>query len=542
MPPSLQVNVAGITVWEDKAQQLVRSQLQFDDPTAIQVNGATSGDRIRITGVADPTSDADVSSKGYVDGSVQGLSLKKPVRLATRAPVALSALQSGVTIDGVIAAAGDRVLLMGQTNGGENGIWIVGATGFPTRPVDFGGASVPYAACGAYAFVDQGLTLARRGFVCIAPVGADVVGEATDLPFVQVAVRPEDLVDFGLQTPDGLRVGVDKTVIPWLAAPSNAFSGELVAPRLNGLDTARIQAGSDAVNLDYLRTVNQQNAYKAPVHAATTENVADLTAALAVGAALDGVVLTANMRVLVKDQTDGTQNGIYVVVAGGAPERSSDLAAGYGAAGCNVPVMGGTNNAVTTWVCTNANGADVVGTSALVFAPLINPRDIPWLRRDNTFTAQNTFGGLVRVSNATEATSQTIGALRVDGGVAVGGNVFCTQVFNMSDARLKADLVPLADAALNAVDAMRGYEFAWNDHPDNAAAGRSGRTVGLIAQEVNAAGAPLAVHRDADSDLLAVDYTKLVPYLVESVRALKRRCEELEERLPPSKCARPSEE
>jgi hypothetical protein len=529
MPPSLQINTSGITVWEDEANRLVQSRLHLGDPNAIQVQGATAADRIRITGVADPVQNADVSSKAYVDVTVQGLRLKDPARVATRSPQTLSGLVADSVVDGVPLAAGDRVLCMGQVNGGENGLWVVQAAGgYPLRPVDFGGSLTPCGACGTYVFVDQGDTLAGRTFVCTAHVGADVVGEAADLPFVQAAVEPEGLVGFGLQAVEGTRLRVDTTAVPWLAAPSNAFAGDLVAPRLTGLTTGAIAAAADAVNLEYLETVTHRNTYKAPVSAATVADLPDLGAALAPGLVLDGVVLAAGTRVLVKDQAVTDQNGIYGVTEQG-PVRTADLTVGMTAAGSNVPVLYGTTNAITTWVCVNASGSDVVGTDALQFAPLINPRDIPWLRRDNAFTANNTFDGLVRVTNGTESTSQTTGALRVDGGVGVAGNVFCQQVFTMSDERLKENLVPLAADALDVVDRLRGYEFTWNAHPDNAETGRRGRTVGLIAQEVEAAGAPLAVLHNPETDLLAVDYTKLVPYLVESVRTLKRRCDALEE-------------
>ena len=65
-------------------------------------------------------------------------------------------------------------------------------------------------------------------------------------------------------------------------------------------------------------------AVKAPVKVATTENIT-LSGAQTVG----GVSLTTNetpiQRVLVKDQTDPTENGIYDFNAGGAWTRSPDF-------------------------------------------------------------------------------------------------------------------------------------------------------------------------------------------------------------------------
>ena len=71
--------------------------------------------------VGTPTTATDAANKGYVDSVAQGLDVKASCRVASAAPVTLAA--PGATLDGVTMVAGDRVLLMGQTAGAENGIW-----------------------------------------------------------------------------------------------------------------------------------------------------------------------------------------------------------------------------------------------------------------------------------------------------------------------------------------------------------------------------------------------------------------------------------
>lgn len=83
---------------------------------------------------------------------------------------------------------------------------------------------------------------------------------------------------------------------------------------------------------------------------------------------VDGVGLVAGNRVLVKDQADSVQNGVYIVVDEGAWERASDLLAASDAGGSFVFVSGGTTHASTGWVCTNEPEADTVGTNELTFA------------------------------------------------------------------------------------------------------------------------------------------------------------------------------
>jgi phage-related tail fiber protein len=101
---------------------------------------------------------------------------------------------------------------------------------------------------------------------------------------------------------------------------------------------------------------------KASCRVATTANLAALSGLLTI----DGVVLVAGDRVLVKDQTTSSQNGIYVVAAG-AWTRATDADDGAKlTSGATVPVEAGTAQADTLWLLT-ADGAITVGVTALTF-------------------------------------------------------------------------------------------------------------------------------------------------------------------------------
>jgi len=108
--------------------------------------------------------------------------------------------------------------------------------------------------------------------------------------------------------------------------------------------------------------------WTAPCRAATTANI---TIATALNAAdvLDGVTLAAGDRVLVKDQTAGAENGVYVVAA--SPARASDYATSANIAGSVVVVSEGTRNADSSWICTT-NAPITVGTTALVFTVFVS--------------------------------------------------------------------------------------------------------------------------------------------------------------------------
>jgi hypothetical protein len=134
--------------------------------------------------------------------------------------------------------------------------------------------------------------------------------------------------------------------------------------KITGLGTPT--DATDAATKSYVDSAAQGIDWKASVRAATTTNVT-LASDLENGDTLDGVTLATGNRVLVKNQSTGSENGIYVVKASGAPDRSTDadtdaeLTSNFA-----VFVEEGTVNADQGYVLTN-DGAITVGTTALTF-------------------------------------------------------------------------------------------------------------------------------------------------------------------------------
>ena len=121
----------------------------------------------------------------------------------------------------------------------------------------------------------------------------------------------------------------------------------------------------DAATKGFVEATSQGLDVKDSVKVATTGNIT-ISTALNSGDSIDGVTLADNDRVLVKDQSTASQNGIYIV--GSSPARSSDLAAGADAAGMFTFVEQGTVNADNGFVCTSNKGSAVTGTNNLTFA------------------------------------------------------------------------------------------------------------------------------------------------------------------------------
>ena len=121
----------------------------------------------------------------------------------------------------------------------------------------------------------------------------------------------------------------------------------------------------DAATKGFVEATSQGLDVKDSCKAATTGNIT-ISTALNNGDTIDGVSLSTNDRVLVKDQSTASQNGIYIV--GSSPARASDLAAGSDAAGMFTFVEQGTVNADNGFVCTSNKGSAVTGTNNLTFA------------------------------------------------------------------------------------------------------------------------------------------------------------------------------
>ncbi|KQO23502.1 hypothetical protein [Acidovorax sp. Leaf78] len=117
----------------------------------------------------------------------------------------------------------------------------------------------------------------------------------------------------------------------------------------------------DAVTKAQLDAAVQGWKWKEPVRAATTANIT-----LSGAQTIDGVSVIAGDRVLVKSQSAGSANGIYVAAAG-AWSRAADFDAASEVVGAAVFVSEGTANGNSQWNMTT-DGPVTIGTTALVWA------------------------------------------------------------------------------------------------------------------------------------------------------------------------------
>lgn len=85
------------------------------------------------------------------------------------------------------------------------------------------------------------------------------------------------------------------------------------------------------------------------------------------GYTLDGKSLLAGDMILLKDQSTGTQNGVYSINESATPDRVYGYHVGVNFGGQHIFVHDGTANANKTFYCSDIPGSDIVDTDNLTF-------------------------------------------------------------------------------------------------------------------------------------------------------------------------------
>ena len=130
-------------------------------------------------------------------------------------------------------------------------------------------------------------------------------------------------------------------------------------------------------------------------------------------------------------------------------------------------------------------------------------------------------GNIVRFTNTTASTSRTTGALVVSGGTGIAGALYVggdVVAHAASDIRLKENISTINNS-LNKILSISGYEYYWNEVAKEMYPERTMLDVGVIAQEVQQVIPSAVVERE--DGYLAVNYDKIIPLLIESIKALK---------------------
>ena len=243
----------------------------------------------------------------------------------------------------------------------------------------------------------------------------------------------EKVIDNSFEIASG---DVDTTVTLTIPNPTVSKLGDAFFTRFSGVDLdGGTQVGSiggiyDGEDLPFLRTrrytltgysllseedLPRLSGFKIPVKVATTANL-DLDGT----ETIDGIAVVAGDRVLVKNQTAPSENGIYVASTG-AWSRADDSTTQTGIVGCLVHVIVGTANGGTSFVNTNT-GPVVVDTTSITYA-----------EHNATDLSQHSVTELNDVTNAGSGAIITSSERTKLSGIATGAEVNVQADWNETD-------------------------------------------------------------------------------------------------------------
>jgi len=166
---------------------------------------------------------------------------------------------------------------------------------------------------------------------------------------------------------------------------------------------------------------------------------------------------------------------------------------------------------------------DESGTGALIFKSNIhsfrNAADSAQIAKFTESDAVELYWGGTDAGLRLETTQAGI---TIQGeGRFVGGDLIA---FAASDKRLKDNIKPIEDP-LAKILSISGNTFDWN-----SASGKEGSDTGVIAQEVDALNLP-GITTIRDDGTYAVRYERLVPVLIEAIKELSAKVDNLEQKL-----------
>jgi hypothetical protein len=154
-------------------------------------------------------------------------------------------------------------------------------------------------------------------------------------------------------------------------ATQNANNVALTGGSITGLGSP--SSSSDAATKNYVDDAIAGLRTRIVCRAASTANVV-IASALENGDVLDGVTLATGNRVLLKNQTTTSENGIYIVVATGGASRDPEFDVIGELAGQMVVIQEGTANADLFFLCTTNTSASL-GTDPITFT-IVTPQNV----------------------------------------------------------------------------------------------------------------------------------------------------------------------
>jgi hypothetical protein len=329
----------------------------------------------KITGLGAPTDDADAATKEYVDTAVGSGGIS-----ATSDEIGITNNTSATTgyVTWVEANSGYEPAKVTSTKLTFNAsTGVLTSTGFAGSGAAL--TSIPNSALtnSTISGISLGSNLATLTFGTGLTAGGSSYNGSTGVTITAVAGSTS--VAGILQLTDSTSSTSTSTAATPASVKTAYDLANAALPKSGGTMLGAIAMGTskitglgdptnaqDAATKAYVDAAASGIDWKTSVRVATTTS-GTLSTAYANGQAVDGVTLVTGDRILIKDQSTGSQNGIYTVNASGAPTRAIDADANAEVtSGFAVFVEEGTANADSGWVLTT-NAPITVGTTSLTF-------------------------------------------------------------------------------------------------------------------------------------------------------------------------------
>ena len=257
------------------------------------------------------------------------------------------------------------------------------------------GADVASAATVDLGAINDGTYVKITGTTTITSFGTIAAGVERTLLFADALTLTHDTAKIIIPGAANITTAAgDVTVVIseggglWRVLDYQRAAAISVASDVKNTPAGNITATTVQAAINELDTELSKLPAKASCRVATTANIT-----LSGEQTIDGVAVVAGDRVLVKDQTAGAENGIYVAATGAWARAEDANGAGDLTSGVLVPVETGTSNADTIWMLTT-DGAITIGTTALT-----------WQIKSGD--ASTTRKGLVQLATSAEAQALT---------------------------------------------------------------------------------------------------------------------------------------
>ena len=251
------------------------------------------------------------------------------------------------------------------------------------------------------------------------------------------------------------------------------------------------------------------------------------------GATIDGHNVSATLLVQLKKNGTVIQTKTQAI-NGSSATSTVQVAGTYSITFNSINLEGGASYTLDTGIQSrqgymygSAGSDDTVWSTAYFYPPDLSSPSITLTAPGSNAFTEITRGGIQVVASETKTviipTATSGDALSVTGSISATGNI---TAFSTSDSRLKEN-IKLIPEPLDKVREISGVSFRWKEGFDNVHNFGGTADIGVLAQDVEYV-LPSIVKMNPQNGFRGVQYEKLIPLLIESIKELAIKVETLE--------------